>query len=131
MLKYCVALILLFVMLHRQCIACDIDADRLVNVNTRLNDFKIWSAPTTDLASCAKACVRVKICISFNYDLSTRLCDLNSESSTDHPEFMTHAPRILHSNIVEWPATVISSLLSYLLVQSILKLLSYLLVHNQ
>ena len=92
--------------LYQQCKTCDIEARTFVDSNTRMTGFTILSAPAADLASCAKACLRVKQCASFNYDLSSRLCDLNSVSSTNHPEVMTHASRSLHSDIVEWPAMV-------------------------
>ena len=87
-------------------VACDSKANNPVLKGKKLVGFQFWSAPTTDLKSCVKACVRVRQCASVNYDLSTKFCDLNTVSSTDNPESVTTSAGVLHSNIAEWPSEV-------------------------
>lgn len=98
------------------CYQCDIHADSLVRRDVKLDGYQIWSAPTSDLGSCARACVRVKLCLSFNFDLSTRLCDLNSEVIAESQiHRLKKAPGKLYSSISEWPPTVIVFLLFHFL----------------
>ena len=85
---------------------CDINADTLVIANTKLDGFQFWSAPTVDIGSCAKSCVRVKLCVSFNYDFSTKFCDLNSDSLTNQPQALKSVTRAVYSSIATWPPTV-------------------------
>ena len=87
-------------------VACDINADKLVSKGQRLVGFQFWSAPTTNFMSCVKACVRVGLCASVNYDLSTKFCDLNAVSSTEYPESVKNSAEVLHSNIAGWPSEV-------------------------
>ena len=86
--------------------SCDINADKLVSKGKKLVGFQFWSAPTTNFMSCVKACVRVRLCTSVNYDLSTKFCDLNKVSSTNHPESVKNSADVLHSNIAGWPPKV-------------------------
>ena len=88
-------------------LTCEINADTLVQWNTYFDGFQEWSHAVGSIGACATLCIRLTMCLSFNFDLSSNLCDLNSdllENNTDRG--MTKRSSV-YSRIADWPETVI------------------------
>ena len=83
-----------------------INADSLVQRNTYLDGFLIWSNLVSDIGLCATLCIRMKMCMSFNFDLSTRKCDLNSELMENHLYNGKSGQNVLYSRSQDWPPEV-------------------------
>ena len=83
-----------------------INADHLIRKDARFDGSQFWSTSTRSFTSCVKACVRVKLCASFNYNLKTKVCELNTKSSSNIPGSVTAASGVMHSNFEGWPSEV-------------------------
>ena len=57
---------------------CDIDANSIILFGTYLSGFNFWSLKVSDIGTCARACIRMTLCLSFNFDLQDGTCELNS-----------------------------------------------------
>ena len=83
-----------------------INAESLVQRNTYLGGYSIWSNLVSDLGSCATLCIRIKMCVSFNFDLSTGRCELNSKLLENHLHLGKSGENILYSRRQDWPPEV-------------------------
>ena len=88
------------------CASCDINADPLVERDTYLNGFKFWDHQMDHIGSCARVCMRMTICKSFNFDLLSRDCELNRELLENHPEGRGRKRNKVYSKISDWPRKV-------------------------
>ena len=59
--------------------ACDIDASSIVLYGSYLSGFNFWSLNVSDIGACARACMRMTLCLSFNFDLQDGTCELNRD----------------------------------------------------
>ena len=80
--------------------------DSLVLENTKFDGDQIWSASVSDVGACAKACVRLKPCASFNYDISSKVCDLKTDTADLFPENVNYGVGMFYSAIAGWPESV-------------------------
>ena len=87
-------------------LACEINADPLVQKDTLLAGQPFWSSPAVDIGACAKACMRLKICSSFNYVLNSTLCELSSDTAENRTGLVSNVTGCVYSDIMDWPATV-------------------------
>lgn len=85
------------------CASCDINADPLVERGTYLNGFKFWDHRVDHIGSCARICMRMTMCKSFNFDLLSRDCELNRELLENHPEGRGRNRNKVYSEISVWP----------------------------
>jgi hypothetical protein len=53
------------------------DASNYLVRETGLGARKFWGSKTLNVEHCMKLCVRQKQCKSINYDLESRMCELN------------------------------------------------------
>ena len=83
-----------------------INADSLVTMDTQLEGFHFWSSRVSGLDSCAKACMRTKMCVSFNFQLDAKLCYLNFDNVSNHQDATITRNRALYSDIAVWPPEV-------------------------
>ena len=83
-----------------------INADSLVLWDTYFDQFQFWTNTVSGIGACAKACVRMKICMSFNYGLTDRSCELNSELLSQYPDLRVTKEHTVYSKIEDWPAEV-------------------------
>ena len=99
---------ILLLFMHIQDVASSLctNADHLIRKDARFDGSQFWSTPTKSFTSCVKACVRVKLCASFNYNLRTKVCELNTNSSSNIPGSITVASGVMHSNFEGWPSEV-------------------------
>ena len=79
-----------------------------VSQNIYFNGFRFWSLRVNNVWSCARACVKMKMCKSFNYDFSNGTCDMNSDILANHNgsifrEIRRHS---VYSSIQNWPLEV-------------------------
>lgn len=85
-----------------------IQADQYVERDRMLLGFKFWTYIVADIGVCARTCLRVRRCKSFNYQLQTSQCDMN-----DHPlegYSRTVSNGWVWSLIEKWPKEVCKSL---------------------
>ena len=87
------------------CNSCII-ADNLVLRETRFDGDLIWSAGVSDLPACAKACMRLKPCASFNYDDPSSVCSLYTDTAEISPEYLSNGIGMMYSAIAGWPEAV-------------------------
>ena len=85
---------------------CDINAKALVQWHTYLQGFQVWSHQVKAIGTCAKLCVRLTMCLSFNFDLSSKRCDLNNATLEDNTDRGVTRATAVYSRIKEWPETV-------------------------
>ena len=85
---------------------CDINAESLVQRQTYLQGFQVWSHQVEGIGTCAKLCVRLTMCLSFNFDLSSKRCDLNNATLEDNTDRGVTKVTSLYSRIKDWPETV-------------------------
>ena len=83
-----------------------IQADEIVTRDKKLDGCAFWSMQVSDVGTCARSCLRVRKCKSFNYDLSTRYCDLNDETHKRHGHSLRGALGVIYSEIDPWPPEV-------------------------
>ena len=87
-------------------LSCDIDASPLVVWGTYLDGFNFWSLTVTDIGSCARSCIRMTVCLSFNFNIRDRTCDLNSDLLENQPGAEIKKPNSAYSRIKDWPREV-------------------------
>ena len=83
-----------------------INADELVARNVYFEGDKFWSNKVDDIGNCAVLCVRMTKCLSFNFDLGTRNCEMNSDFLMDVDTDGEYKPNSMYSNIANWPEEV-------------------------
>ena len=102
--------IIIYVSIHISCklcgATCDINAESLVQRHTYLQGFQVWSHQVEGIGTCAKLCVRLTMCLSFNFDLSSKRCDLNKATLEDNTERGVARATAVYSRIKDWPETV-------------------------
>ena len=87
-------------------LSCEISADVFVLLNTYYGGDKFWSHSVSGFGTCAKLCMRMTKCESFNFDLSSRDCDLNSDLLENNPHLGKSKRRSVYSRIKDWPEQV-------------------------
>ena len=92
----------------KSCMACEINADNLVIKDTILGGQQFWAAPAADTGVCAKACLRLKMSASFNFNIVSNFCELSSDTAENKTHLVSHILGIVYSDITYWPATVSS-----------------------
>ena len=83
-----------------------IHADTYVTWDKKLVGCAFWSMQVSDIGTCARSCLRVRKCQSFNYELSTRYCDLNDQKHETHGHPLRRAVGVIYSEIKAWPPEV-------------------------
>ena len=83
-----------------------INADNLVTWNIHFDGNKFWSNKVEHIGDCAVLCVRMRKCVSFNFDLQTSVCELNSDYLKDVDNYVRLRPNSVYSNINDWPEEV-------------------------
>ena len=87
-----------------------INADSLVAWDTYYEGQKVWSNPVSNIGTCATMCMRMTMCESFNFDLSSRDCDLNSDLLENNHHLGKSKRRSVYSRIKDWPKQVCKSM---------------------
>lgn len=85
-----------------------IHADALVEMDTYFDGYQFWSLPVNGIGACTIACVRTTMCLSFNFDLTDRKCEMNSQVLENHRDFGRSKRKSVYSNIRNWPPEVMS-----------------------
>ena len=98
--------ILLLISVNKMCSAGQINADDFVTRDKKLVGFEFWSASVSGMGSCAVSCLRVRRCVSFNYHLEDKYCDMNNDSAINQSQHLTKAAGVLYSDIKAWPCEV-------------------------
>ena len=83
-----------------------INADKLVTWNIYFEGDKFWSTKVAHIGACAVLCVRMTKCLSFNFDLSTLVCEMNSDILTDTDQRGRWNRDSVYSSIKDWPEEV-------------------------
>ena len=83
-----------------------IDADQYVIRDKKLVGCAFWSLPVSDIGTCARSCLRVKKCKSFNYHISTTHCDMNEHTHENQGKSLSRAVGWIYSEIEPWPTKV-------------------------
>lgn len=80
-------------------VSCEINAEVFVMMNTYYEGEKFWSQSGIDMGSCAKICMRLTKCESFNFDFTNRDCDINSDLLEDNPHLGKTKKKSIYSRI--------------------------------
>ena len=83
-----------------------INADDLITRNIHFEGDKFWSNTVEHIGDCAVLCVRMTKCMSFNFDMKTLVCELNSDHLVDADRSGRSRPSSVYSNIRNWPRKV-------------------------
>ena len=86
--------------------ACDIDASFIVLYGSYLSGFNFWSLNVSDIGACARACMRMTLCLSFNVDLHAGACDLNSDLLENWSGSQIKQRSRVYSRKKDWPREV-------------------------
>ncbi|XP_071111454.1 galectin-5-like [Haliotis cracherodii] len=90
------------------CCTC-FNASSVVAVDAHIERYVFRKVRSQSLYSCASACLMSSVCMSFNFETKTRICELNSNSS-DQVAITTQAG-FLFGDINHWPK-VMNSLMA-------------------
>ena len=83
-----------------------IHADTLVKWNTHFAGDMFWSHKVDHIGTCAALCMRMALCVSFNFDLDSHQCDMNSNRLENHPVRLLWKQNSVYSMIQDWPEKV-------------------------
>ena len=84
-----------------------VNADNLITRNIHFEGDKFWSNTVGHIGDCAVLCLRMTKCMSFNFDLETLVCELNSDQLIDADHSGRSKPNSVYSSIRNWPRKVI------------------------
>ena len=84
----------------------EVHASTLLEANTYFDGFQFWTLPVTDTRSCAMACTRFPLCMSFNFDLYSRTCELNRDVLENHTGRRVSKGGSVYSRIKDWSTEV-------------------------
>ncbi|XP_048258107.1 uncharacterized protein LOC124120447 [Haliotis rufescens] len=76
----------------------------VVEVDAHIEHYIFRKVRSQSLYSCASACLMSSVCMSFNFETKTRICELNSNSSNQVA--VTTQPGFLFSDINHWPKSL-------------------------
>ncbi|XP_071095320.1 uncharacterized protein [Haliotis cracherodii] len=80
------------------------NASSVVEVDVLMEHYVFRKVRSPSLYSCASECLMSSVCMSFNFETRTRICELNSNSS-DQVAVTAH-PGFLFSDIDHWPKSL-------------------------
>ena len=83
-----------------------VNADNLITRNIHFEGDKFWSNTVEHIGDCAVLCVRMTKCMSFNFDMKTLVCELNSDYLVDADHSGRSKPNSVYSSIRNWPIKV-------------------------
>ena len=98
--------IILFINLTKASQNVIIQAEEFVIRDKKLDGFAFWSMQVSDIGTCARSCLRVKKCQSFNFKISTRFCDLNDRTRVNSSDNLRMNIGVIYSEIDVWPSEV-------------------------
>ena len=84
----------------------DVNANTLFESNVYFDGFQYWSLTLRSMRSCAMACVKFPLCMSFNFDLNTSTCELNRDVLENYEEGRVSKAGSLYSSITDWHVEV-------------------------
>ncbi|XP_071111460.1 uncharacterized protein [Haliotis cracherodii] len=76
----------------------------VVEVDAHMERYIFRKVRSPSLYSCASECLMSSVCMSFNFETKTRICELNSNSSD--LVAVTTRPGSLYSDINHWPKSL-------------------------
>ncbi|XP_048257846.1 sushi, nidogen and EGF-like domain-containing protein 1 [Haliotis rufescens] len=85
------------------CCTC-FNASSVVAIDAHMERYIFRKVRSYSLYSCASACLMSSVCMSFNFETKTRICELNSNSSDQVA--VTTQPGFLFSDINHWPKSL-------------------------
>ncbi|XP_048258106.1 uncharacterized protein LOC125383585 [Haliotis rufescens] len=85
------------------CCTC-FNASSVVALDAHIERYVYRKLGSPSLYSCASACLMSSVCMSFNFETKTRICELNSNSSDQVA--VTTQPGFLFSDINHWPKSL-------------------------
>ncbi|XP_046339223.2 uncharacterized protein LOC124120444 isoform X1 [Haliotis rufescens] len=77
------------------------NASSVVEVDAHMERYIFRKVRSLSLYSCASECLMSSVCMSFNFETKTRICELNSNRSD--LVAITTQPGLLFSDINHWP----------------------------
>ena len=83
-----------------------IHADELVKWNTRYPGDIFWSLNVGHIGACAVMCVRMTKCVTFNFDLESHMCEMNSNAPEYNTGQLLRKRNWVYSKIQDWPRKV-------------------------
>ena len=96
--------LILKAMVHALSIA--VGASAQIQENTYLDGFQFWSLPVAGIEACAMACTRLPLCMSFNFDLYSRNCELNTDVLENQLEGRVSKGGSQYSPLADWVSQV-------------------------
>ena len=84
----------------------DVNANTVFESNVYFDGFQYWSLTLRSMRSCAMACVKFPLCMSFNFDLNTSKCELNKDVLENYEEGRVSKAGSLYSSITDWHVQV-------------------------
>ena len=91
-----------------------IDANQLVKWNARYSGDIFWAMKVGHIGACADLCIRMTICASFNFDLDSHMCEMNSNVRDYQTDLLLWKQNSVYSKIQDWPNKVTYVLICYL-----------------
>ncbi|XP_071111462.1 uncharacterized protein [Haliotis cracherodii] len=85
------------------CCTC-FNASSVVAVDAHIERYIFRKVRSQSVYSCASACLMSSVCMSFNFETKTRICELNSNSSDQVA--VTTQSGFLFSDINHWPKSL-------------------------
>ncbi|XP_071111464.1 uncharacterized protein [Haliotis cracherodii] len=95
--------VLLLTRVGLSCYTC-FNASSVVAVDAHSERYVFRKVRSQSLYSCASACLMSSVCMSFNFETKTRICELNNNSSDQVA--VTTQPGFLFSDINHWPKSL-------------------------
>ncbi|XP_071095321.1 uncharacterized protein [Haliotis cracherodii] len=86
------------------CYGTCFNASSVVEVDVHMELYVFRKVRSSSLYSCASECLMSSVCMSFNFETRTRICELNSNSSDQVA--VTARPGFLFSDINHWPKSL-------------------------
>ncbi|XP_048258108.1 uncharacterized protein LOC124126959 [Haliotis rufescens] len=80
------------------------NASSVVEVDAHMEHYVFRKVRSQSLYSCASECLMSSVCMSFNFETKTRICELNSNRSD--LVTVTPWPGFLYSDINHWPESL-------------------------
>lgn len=83
-----------------------INADTLVKWNTYFDGATVWSHTVSHIGTCAVVCMRMTMCVSFNFDLASNKCEMKRDLLESYPSLGIMKQNSVYSRIQDWPKQV-------------------------